>query len=177
MIVTRMPLLHVRLASCRGRAIARRHLRRHRSLPPALPPRLLCPKIMDAATVRKFLCASKAPLGNAGAAVIQTYKDDARDFARRSLLRRDVEIADPPGRCKKKVGRGRCRRAVSHGAIVQLCHVHMETDVSDYNLEAARAFHAWASNSASPALRRVMMRGRSRSPELPQTSRANPTQA
>jgi len=132
---------------------------------------------MDAATVRKFLCASKAPLGNAGAAVIQTYKDDARDFARRSLLRRDVEIADPPGRCKKKVGRGRCRRAVSHGAIVQLCHVHMETDVSDYNLEAARAFHAWASNSASPALRRVMMRGRSHSPELPQTSRANPTQA
>ena len=100
---------------------------------------------MDAASVRKLLCASKAPLGNAGTAILQAYKDDARDFARRSMFHRDVAIVDPPGRCKKKVGGGRCRRTISRGAIVQLCRTHMETDVSDYNLEDARAFHVWAS--------------------------------
>ena len=132
---------------------------------------------MDAASVRKLLCASKAPLGNAGAAIIQAYKDDARDFARRSMFHRNVAIVDPPGRCKKKVGRGRCRRTISHGAIVQLCHTHMETDVSDYNLDDARTFHVWASKSDDLAVRRVAMRGRSRSPELPQMGGASSTEA
>ena len=107
--------------------------------PAALVPRACRAKIMDAASVRKLLCVSRAPLSNAGDVMIQTYKDDSRDFARRSMFCRDVEIVNPPERCKKQVGRGRCRCAVGRGCIIQLCVFHMEKNVlSDYNLEVLK---------------------------------------
>ena len=132
--------------------------------PAALVPRACRAKIMDAASVNKLLCVSRAPLSNAGDVMIQTYKDDSRDFARRSMFCRDVEIMNPPERCKKRVGGGRCRRAVSRGAIVQLCVSHMETVVSDYNLDSLRQFRTLVQEGSDPTWRQIGMRERSRSP-------------
>jgi hypothetical protein len=119
---------------------------------------------MDAASVRKLLCVSRAPLGNAGDVVIQMYKDDTRDFARRSMLHGEVEIVHPPERCKKRVGRGRCRRAVSRGCIIQICASHMETTVSDWNLDSLRQFHTLVPEGNDQRWRQIGMRERSRPP-------------
>ena len=114
--------------------------------------------------MRKLLCAARVPFGSAVDVVVQMYKDDARDFARRSMLHGEVEIVHPPERCKKRVGRGRCRRAVSRGCIIQLCVSHMETAVSDYNLDSLRQFHTLVPEGNGPTWRQLGMRERSRPP-------------
>ena len=90
--------------------------------------------------------------------------DDARDFARRSVLHEEVEIVHPPERCKKRVGRGRCRRAVSRGCIIQICASHMKTAVSDENLDSLRQFHTLVPEGNDPRWRQIGMRERSRPP-------------
>ena len=72
---------------------------------------------MDAASVRKLLCAAKAPLGRVGDVLVQEYKDDMHAFARGAVtLRGHVAPVEPWSRCKHRNGRGRCRSAISRGA-------------------------------------------------------------
>ena len=110
-------------------------------------------RAMDAASVRGLLCASKAPLDRVGDVMVRVYKDDARAFAHTTFLRGEVAIVAPAGRCRHQDGRGRCRRAVSRGAVVQICIVHSERTTSDYNLYSLWHFHRTLSDYNRAALR------------------------
>ena len=74
---------------------------------------------MDPASVRALLCAAKVPLGRAGEAAIQNYLEHHRS---RTLV--DTTPEPPTDRCISKVGRGRCSKKVSKGAVVQQCWKH-----------------------------------------------------
>ena len=98
---------------------------------------------MDFKATGRLLCTAKRPLREHSGllqVIIDNYKEDIRTFAASTEMHRCLGLLPPAGRCKQRDGRGRCRRAVSAAAVVQLCGVHMFTETGDSNIVALRLF-------------------------------------
>ena len=74
---------------------------------------------MDPASMRVLRCAANRPLGQVFDVIVGSYLEKHRNA---TLL--DTTLKPPVDRCTMGVGRGRCRKAVSQVAVVQLCWKH-----------------------------------------------------
>ena len=74
---------------------------------------------MDPASMRALSCAANRPLGQVFDVIVGSYLEKHRNA---TLL--DTTLEPPVDRCIMRVGRGRCRKAVSQVAVVQLCWKH-----------------------------------------------------
>ena len=95
---------------------------------------------MDPQMLGRLLCAAKTPLGSERVlqVIVESYKEDLLAFAADTMLHREFKPVPPTERCKKKVGRGRCRQPASKLSVAQLCSRDRCTEVNDSNIIATR---------------------------------------
>ena len=115
---------------------------------------------MDPQMLGRLLCAAKTPLGSERVleAIVQSYKQDLRAFAADTYLHRHFEPVPPTERCKKKVGRGRCRQPASKLSIAQLCSRHCHTEANDSNLIGMCIFRNVFRECGDPGLENLFKR-------------------
>ena len=115
---------------------------------------------MDLQSLGRLRCSAKAPGGAVLDAIVAHYKADLRAFAESTQLRDAIAPVLPTARCKKRVGRGRCRAPASDLAVVQLCKRHRCTEVNDSNIIGLRMFRQ--SMERVPVWENIMSHGRPR---------------
>ena len=123
--------------------------------PPLAPQR--SERAMDLQSLGRLRCSAKAPGGALLDAIVAHYKADLRAFAGSTQLRDAIVPVLPTARCKKPVGRGRCRAPASDLAVVQLCKRHRCTEVNDSNIIGLRMFRQMV--KGVPAWENVMGHG------------------
>ena len=84
--------------------------------------------------------------------MLTMYKDDVKEFARKTLvIFRDIIHAPPMNRCRERRGGGRCRGTPSELALTQMCAYHQERRTGDLIVNDVRCLA-----SSDPVLYRLV---------------------